>query len=463
MDTNTPIPPESSQPLLFAMPESPAGNASPSAEPRPRLRPIERHQVEMRTESLDQRLPAEHLARDIWAYLEQLDLAPLYARIKAVEGHKGRDATDPKVLFALWLYATLDGVGSARKLDELCRNGRPYEWLAGGASLNYHTLSDFRVQHGDVLDRLLTDSVATLLHQGLTDLKRVAQDGMRVRASAGAASFRREPTLRRCLAEAEVQVQALKQQVDEDATAVSRRQEAARQRAAEDRRARLQRAVQERQQLLDLRAQQQREKGVKCEPEKLRTSTTDPEARKMKMPDGGTRPAYNVQFATAAGSFVIVGVDVTNSGSDGGQMQPMVEQIVKRYQQAPEEYLADGGFSTLADIEQVTNDQNTKVYTPVKDEEKKRAAGTDPFAPLPKDSAAVAEWRCRMGTQEAKDIYAQRAATAECSNAQARNRNLYQFRVRGLQKVKAVALWFALAHNVLRTLVLRAAHGMAKV
>jgi transposase len=190
----------------------------------------------MRTESLDQRLPAEHLARDIWAYLEQLDLAPLYARIKAVEGHKGRDATDPKVLFALWLYATLDGVGSGRKLDELCRNDRPYEWLAGGASLNYHTLSDFRVQHGDVLDRLLTDSVATLLHQGLTDLKRVAQDGMRVRASAGAASFRREPTLRRCLAEAEVQVQALKQQVDEDATAVSRRQEAARQRAAEDRR-----------------------------------------------------------------------------------------------------------------------------------------------------------------------------------------------------------------------------------
>ena len=182
----------------------------------------------------------------------------------------------------------------------------------------------------------------------------------------------------------------------------------------------------------------------------------------MKMPDGGTRPAYNVQFATAAGSFVIVGVDVTNSGGDGGQMQPMVEQLVKRYQQAPEEYLADGGFSTLADIEQVSNEQNTKVYTPVKDEEKKRGAGTDPFAPLPKDSPAVAEWRRRMGTQEAKDIYAQRAATAECSNAQARNRNLYQFRVRGLQKVKAVALWFALAHNVLRTLVLRAAHGMAK-
>ena len=459
MNSNTPTPPHSTQPLLFALPE-PVAAEPRTVTPPPRLRPIERQQCAMHVESLDQRLPADHPARDVWAYVEHLDLSALYAPIKAVEGGRGRDATDPRVLLALWLYATIDGVGSARKLDDLCASDRAYEWLAGGASLNYHTLSDFRVEHGAVLDELFTHSVATLLQQGLVTLQRVAQDGMRVRASAGGASFRREPTLRRCLQEAEAQVQALKTQVGDDPAALSRRQEAARQRGADERQQRLQRALQERQKLAELRQRQQRDKGIKYDPAELRVSTTDPEARKMKMPDGGVRPAYNVEFATAATAHVIVGVAVTNSGSDGGQMRPMVEQLEQRYGQAPAEYLADGGFSTLADIEEVsTPERGTKVYTPVKDEDKKRAAGVDPFAPRPKDSAALAEWRQRMGTAEAKAIYAERAATAECANAQARNRNLYQFRVRGLAKVKTIALWFALAHNVVRTLALRAARS----
>lgn len=461
MNTTTSIRADSPQAVLFDLPPVPADIPQPtSTAAPPRLRPIERHQVEIRGESLDQRLPSAHTARDVWAYVAQLDLSAVYAKIKAVEGHKGRDATNPHVLFALWLYATIDGVGSARKLDELCRSERAYEWLAGGASLNYHTLADFRVGHDEVLDGLFTSSVAALLHQDLVTLQRVAQDGMRVRASAGAASFRREPTLLRCLQEAEAQVQALKPQVGEDAGAGSRRQQAAQERAACARRERVQQALQERQQLADLRERQQRDKGINYDPAELRASTTDPEARKMKMPDGGVRPAYNVQFATATGSQVIVGVDVINSGSDAGQMQPMVEQIEQRYGQAPQEYLADGGFATLDDIEQVrTPARGTQVYTPVKDEEKKRTAGIDPFAPRPNDSPAVAEWRQRMGTAEAKAIYAERAATAECVNAQARNRNLYQFRVRGLTKVTTIALWFALAHNVVRTLALRAAQA----
>lgn len=461
MNPTTPTPPHSTQPTLFEMPESPADDTKPmAAAAQPRLRPIQRHQIEMREESLDQRLSDEHPARDVWAYVEQLDLSPLYVKIKAVEGHKGRDATDPRVLLALWLYATIAGIGSARKLADLCQNHRAYEWLAGGASLNYHTLADFRVDHAEVLDELFTNSVATLLHQGLVQLKRVAQDGMRVRASAGSSSFHREPTLQRCLVDAEAQVQALKTQVGDDPAAVSRRQKAARERAAVQRRDRVQRALQERQKLEELRERQKREKGIKYDAAELRTSTTDPEARKMKMPDGGVRPAYNVQFATAVDSQVIVGVDVINSGSDSGQMQPMVEQIEQRYGQAPSEHLADGGFSTLDDIEEVsTAERGTKVYTPVKDEDKKRAAGVDPFAPRPKDSPVLAEWRQRMGTEEAKRIYTDRALTAECANAQARNRNLYQFRVRGLTKVKIVALWFALAHNVVRAHALRAAQG----
>jgi transposase len=457
MNPTTATPPASKQAAFFEIPEAPASAAASAV---PRLRPIQRHQIEMRTESLDQRLPVDHAVRAVWAYVEGLDLSPLYEKIRAVEEHPGRNATDPRVLVCLWLYATVDGVGSARKLDELCQTDRVYEWIAGGASLNYHTLSEFRVAHGEVLDQLLTSSVASLRHQGLVDLRRVAQDGMKVRASAGSSSFRRQPSLKRCWKEAEAQVEALKKQIDEDPAGMSRRRQAAQERAARERAQRIEQALREREQLAKRREQQKRDKGIKYDPEELRASTTDPEARKMKMGDGGFRPAYNVQLATATGAQVIVGVDVTPSGSDGGQMQPMVEQIERRYGQAPQEYLADGGFSTVDDIEKVsTPERGTQVYTPVKDEDKKRAAGVDPFAPRAKDSPTVAEWRQRMGTEPAKAIYAERASTAECVNAQARNRNLYQFRVRGLRKVKIIALWFALAHNVMRTLALRPRFG----
>jgi transposase len=463
MNATTPTPPESSQPTFFETPAATAGEARPAASSTPpRLRPIQRHQIEMRTESLDQRLPDDHPVRAVWAYAEKLDLTPLYEKIRAVEEHPGRNATDPRVLVCLWLYATIDGVGSARKLDELCQTDRVYEWICGGVSLNYHTLSEFRVAHGEVLDQLMTSSVASLLHQGLVNLRRVAQDGMKVRASAGSSSFRRRPTLQRSLEEAEGQVKALQKQLEEDPAGISRRQQAAQERAARERARRVEQALRERQELAKLREQQKRDKGIKYDPEELRASTTDPEARKMKMGDGGFRPAYNVQFATATDSQVIVGVDVIQSGSDGGQMQPMVEQIEQRYGQAPQEYLADGGFSTLDDIEKVsTPERGTKVYTPVKDEDKKRAAGVDPFAPRPKDSPTLAEWRQRMGTEEAKRIYAERASTAECVNAQARNRNLYQFRVRSSRKVKIIALWYAFAQNVMRALALCTAQGLA--
>jgi len=461
MNPTTPTPPNSSQPTFFETPAATASAPRPAASP-PRLRPIQRHQIEMRTESLEQRLSDDHPVRAVWAYVEKLDLSPLYEEIRAVEEHPGRNATDPRVLVCLWLYATIDGIGSARKLDELCQSDRVYEWICGGASLNYHTLSEFRVAHGEVLDQLLTSSVASLLHQGLVDLRRVAQDGMKVRASAGSSSFRRRPTLQRCLQEAEAQVEALQKQLEEDPAGMSRRQQAAQERAARERVRRVEQALRERQELAKLREQQKRDKGIKYHPEELRASTTDPEARKMKMGDGGFRPAYNVQFATATDSQVIVGVDVIQSGSDSGQMQPMVEQIEQRYGQAPQEYLADGGFSTLDDIEKVsTPERGTKVYTPVKDEDKKRAAGVDPFAPRAKDSPTLAEWRQRMGTEEAKRIYVERASTAECVNAQARNRNLYQFRVRGSRKVKIIALWYAFAQNVMRALALCAAQRLA--
>jgi hypothetical protein len=347
-------------------------------------------------------------------------------------------------------------VGSARELDRLCTEHLAYQWLCGGVTLNYHTLADFRTEQSAFLDRLLTESVATLLHQGLIDLKLVAQDGLRIRASAGAASFRREPSLKKCLAEAEAQVAALRSQVDEDSQAATRRQQAARERAAREKQERLQRALAEREALLALREQQKKEKGLKYEADKLRASTTDPEARSMKMADGGTRPGYNVQLATSVQGGIIVGVDVSNVGGDGGLMQPMLEQIHRRYEQRPEHMLVDGGFTVLKDIEQAESD-GVQVLGPIKNETSKKAQGDDPYQPRRNDGPGVAAWRQRMGTEAAQTMYRLRAATAEWANAQIRNRGLYQVRVRGQQKVLSIALWHAVAHNMLRAWVLRQA------
>lgn len=437
---------------LFPIPEiDPAGSSAPRPIGRPRVQRAERHQIEIQMLPLDALLPEDHPVRLVWEYVEGLDLAPLYEPIRAVEGHAGRDPIDPKILMALWLYATLDGVGSARQLDRLCRDHVAYQWICGGVSVNYHTLSDFRTAHTAFLDELLTRSVATLMHQDLVTLHRVAQDGMRVRASAGAASFRRGKTLEQCQTEAQQQVEALRKELDADPGGSSKRQQAARRRAARERSERIRRALEE---LPEVESKKKADKK-----DTARVSTTDPEARVMKMGDGGFRPAHNVQFATDTASQVITGVDVVNTGSDQGQMAPMVEQHRERHGRPPDEMLVDGGFAKHEDIEKVSSrESGTKVYAPVP---KPKKEDRDPYEPRAGDSDVIAEWRQRMGTAEAKAIYKQRASTAECVNAIARNRGLQQFLVRGLAKVRAVALWFALAHNLMRAVVLRAQAAVA--
>lgn len=410
----------------------------------PRVQKAERSQMELRPYHLDAILPEDHAARIVWDFVGKLDLSALYNDIRAVEGHAGRPSIDPVILMSLWMYATIDGVGSARALARLCEAHDAYRWICGGVSVNYHTLADFRVGHGKFLDEQLTTSVASLMAEGLVELNRVAQDGVRVRASAGAASFRRKNTLEECLKEAEEQIEALKKEVEEDPDGTNKRRRAAQERAARERKERVTEA---------LKHVQEIEKKKKAdEKEKARASTTDPEARVMKMADGGFRPAYNCQFAADTGSMVIVGVDVDNSGSDQGKMSPMVEQLQERYNQTPKEYLVDGGFASLDEIDRVGGSGEIIIFAPVrtpKDPER------NAHEPLPGDKPAVADWRCRMGTEEAKKIYKDRAATAECVNAQARNRGLQQFRVRGVEKVKYVLLWFAIAHNLMRAVALR--------
>jgi transposase len=430
---------------LFPMPPMPEKALEREVEGLPRLVSPNRSQLELRPIDLESLLSEDHPARAVWAFVESLDLEPIYGKIRSVEGRAGRPATDPRVLLALWIFATTDGVGSARALERLTEQHDAYRWICGGVSVNYHSLADFRVQHGEYLKELLTRSVAVLMAEGLVTLQRVAQDGVRVRASAGAASFRRRRRLEDYLREAGEQVERLAQELEEDPGATSRRQAAARKRSAEDRRRRVEAALGQMAEVESKKKPQERESA--------RASTTDAEARVMKMADGGFRPAYNGQFAVDTASQIVVGVDVSNLGSDQGRLGPMLDQMEERYRRLPQEGLVDGGFAGLRDVEQAAQ-RGVRIYAPVV---KPKDPDRDAHQPLARDSEAIAEWRQRMGTEQAKQIYKDRAATVECVNALARNRGLQRLLVRGKEKVHAVLLWFALAHNVMRGLSLRAA------
>jgi transposase len=436
------------QPLF----DLPAPEPVPSATPgsgKPRLARAQRTQVEMRLAALDDLLPPDHLARVIWGLIEQIDLSAFYAPIRAVEGQAGHPAIDPAILIALWLYATAEGVGSARALDRLCTEHIAYQWLCGGVSVNYHTLADFRVAHERALDECLTQHVAALMAEGLVSLERTAQDGVRIRASAGSGSFRRRERLEQFQTEAQARVEQLKAQAQADGDPRSPRQQAAQERAGRERLERVQQAVREMGELEQRRAKDHQKKSERKPP---RVSTTDPEARVMKMPNGGYQPAYNGQLAVETGSGVIVGVDVT-AQVDQGQIGPMLDQLAERYAEQPNEHLVDGGFVAHSDIETAA-DQGVAVYAPLP---APRAQDQDPTQPRATDGPGVRAWRERMQTEAAKTIYKLRAQTVEWANAGLCQRGLYQFEVRGRQKVRAVLLWFALLHNLLRSVRLRAA------
>ena len=442
---------------LFELPEpqacKPEGQTSPQQARV--LRPV-RNQIEWVERDLDGLLPDDHPARAIWAFLERMDLSAFYASIKSVQGRAGHPATDPQVLLALWLYATSEGVGSARQIDRFCKEHDAYRWLCGGVPINYHTLSDFRVANQEALDNLLTEILAAMMDAGLVTLRHVAQDGMRVRASAGASSFRRASSLQRCLVEAEQQVSALAAEREHPDPGRSARQEAARERAAKERQRRVEEALRR---MPEIEAAKERRKKNRSKAERkkvseARVSTTDPESRVMKMPDGGFRPAYNLQMATDRDSQVIVGVAVDTTGSDGGLAPPVLEQVVERTGQLPEAYLIDGSFAKREDITALEL-RGVTVYAPTRSP-RTTTSGRTKSEPRRDDTPQVACWRERMETEEAKEIYKQRAATAECVNAHARRRGLMQLSVRGAYKVRSVLLLMAITHNLLRWITLSA-------
>jgi len=430
------------------------GAKQPTQPEEARLRRPVRNQVEMMLRDLDSMVPEGHPVRAIWEFLEGLDLSAFYSSIRAVLDRPGRPASDPQVLLALWVYATVEGVGSARRLDGLCQEHDVYRWLCGGVPVNYHTLADFRVAHQEALDRLLTEIVGTLKANDLVTLKQVAQDGVRVRASAGAGSFHRRSHLEECLAEAEEQVKRLAQEREHPDPGMSRREQAARERAARERAERVREALEQMSAVQAAKERQQRTlaKTKRKKITEARVSTTDPEARVMKMSDGGWRPAYNVQLATEVDSGVIVGAAVVNQGNDSGQAPPMEEQVTQRTGVHPEAYLVDGGYAQREDIATLEGRKVT-VYAPVRPS-RTTTSGRERSSPRSGDSPAVVAWRQRMETEEAKSCYRMRAATAEWANAQARHHGLLPFTVRGLGKVLSVVLLVVIAHNILRGLAL---------
>jgi len=421
-------------------------NKKTSSGSRVRLRTAQRNQYEWRDVCLEDVVPKDHQVRAIWAYVQSLDLTPLLDQIKVTEDNVGRDTTDPAILITLWMYATIEGVGSARRLDDLTKRDWTYMWICGGVSVNYHMLNDFRVNHADFLDGVLTHSIASLMHAEVVTLKTVAQDGMRVRANAGSSSFRRKPSLKKCLAEAAARVEKLKEESESESTRQDndRQRKAAAERAAKDRAARVAAALEN---LKELEAQKERrEKGSG---DKARCSTTDPEARNMKMGDGGFRPAYNVQFASDGETRMIAVVDVSNNGSDGGQMSPVHSEIVERYGTIPDSYVVDGGFTTIADVTKVER-AGSEVIGPIPRSKETLAKGGDPHARGKKDTDEMAAFRKRMAGDGAKAKLKLRPSIAEYPNATCRNHGLHQFPVRGLAKVRAVALWHAIVHNFQR-------------
>lgn len=410
---------------------------------------------------LDGLIASDHRARVVMGFVESLELSPLYEAIKAREGEPGRPPSDPAVLLALWLYATIEGVGSARQLERLAQHDPAYRWLAGGVPLNYHGLADFRVAHVEVLDRLLTESVTALIAEGVVSLAEIAVDGTKVRANAGRGSFKSGSKLERIGAAVEQRLAMLKAEVASDPESSSRRKRAAQERAARQVKERAERA---RAALDQVRAEKQKrarshakdEAKKKSEP---KVSLSDPQARLMRFPDGAIRPAYNAQIAGTPKQGIIVSVEMTDRRNDAGLAAPMIEDVVRRYGKAPETLLVDTHYATAEDIGALAQHDAgpVTVYAPPPAERDNVKAAT--LAKRAKQRArepdSVKEWRSRMATPAGEAVYGRRKLI-ERVNAHLKNRGFGFIPVRGLIKAKAVALWHALAHNLLTVHRLRA-------
>jgi len=486
-----------------------AGEVEKEKTRRVRLKPINREQMVLRPMNVERLVPEDHEVRAIWEFVGRTDLSGYYEEIEAVEGEAGRSATDPQLLISLWIYGYSKGVSAAREIGRLCEYDPAYQWLTGLEPINYHTLSDFRVKHKEGLDALFIEVLGLLSAEGLISLERVMHDGSKVKACASGDTFRREGKIRAHLELAREQVE----QMGDPRTAeeVSPRVAKARQRAAREKKERLELALRE---MEKIRAT----KSSKAEKGEVRVSMTDPEARVMKQSDGGYAPSYNAQISTDAKEKVIVGVGVSQCGSDYEELVPAVEKVEEALGRVPEQMVTDGGFVSRENIlamkekgidfigpmgvgvAQSAGQMKRRGVDPsfypeafhydaVRDtyrcpaekrlrpdgEEKRpgrtnykyRASAADCQKCIFKqkccpqneamgraivrgvDDPVVVVHKEKMETEEAKQIYRQRGAVAEFPNAWIKEKiGLRQFRLRGLIKVGMEVLWACLAYNI---------------
>jgi transposase len=487
----------------MAPPES-----EPASPPVARFQPINRQQMVFRTVDVEQLLEPDHLARAIWEMTGRLDLTAYTEEVRAVEGRAGRPGIDPRLLISLWVYAYSERVSSAHEVERRCAYHPAYQWLTGCEVINYHTLSDFRVQHQQALDGLFAQLLAILSSEGLITLEKVVHDGTKVKAAASGNSFHREKTLRAHLQAAQERVRVMGDPREE---APDRRTRAARQRAGREQVERLQQALEE------LQKVQAAPEG-RAEPAERRVSETDPQARVMKQGDGGFAPSHNVQISTDTAHALIVGAGVTQDSNDQQQLVPAVEEVQQQNGRAPGQMIVDDGYTTrenilaadergldliggtlAADPEATTRRLEQRGVDPAFYPQNFRydaarntypcpAGKVLPFQTIKHDRvgverhvykahaadcracalrracqpgqhgrrivrteqvAAVAAYAAKMQTEAARAAYRLRAPVAEFSNLWLKAKlGLRQFCVRGLAKARCEVLWACLTYNI---------------
>jgi transposase len=421
-----------------------------------RLLQPDRTQLRWDMISLDSQLPPDHRARMVWAFVQTLDLSAFRERIKARDDQPGRPATDPAVLLALWLYATLDGVGAARAIERLCQYHAAYRWLAGTVPVNHDMLSAFRRDSGDRLDKLLTGTLTALIEEGLLTLEEMAIDGTKVRARAGHNSLAGRERLERIESAVATRVASLKAELEQDAGGAEQNRRARALRAAAEQARRIDRAKQHlaarEQEKLERARTHAKEEAKKRAP---KVSLSDPEVRQMRMPDGATHPAWNVQVATAQG--FVVGIEPTDRRNDAGLADDMVAQVERRCGAVPDRLLADATAMTRDEIKGlVERHPDLQVYSPPATEKAEVTAETQRKRRSQRkhEAVAVKDWRARMESEAGKLVYRRRKLT-EHAHAKMKNRGFGRMLVHGKAKVRSVCLLHAMALNLLHAQGLR--------
>jgi transposase len=416
-----------------------------------RIKEAKREQMSMEIVDYNELIPEEHPARIIVKFVEELNLEGFYSDIKSLPGVAGRSATDPKLLLCLWLYATLEGIGSARLLEKLCERDAAFRWICGGVGVNYHTLSDFRHENGARLDQLLTDIMSTFIIKGIVRLKSLIVDGTKVKASASKKSFKRKTRLNKIKKETAHYIEELRRELDRDPNAGNRRREAARLSAQEKIKAKVEAALAELPKVEAAKELAKKKVKKGTEVKEAKVSTSDPDARLMKFADKSVKAGYNCQIVMEPESYIVVSVDISQNGNDQGLLKPLIEQIDSRYKERPDRALVDSGYQVKQDIIDLADHRKPLlVYSPLpKKKENIKKASLDKRkkkeANYPESLKAFYK---RMENKVSQKYYKVRSRI-ETFNGILHNRMRRGFHLRGKDKVKSELLLQAISHNIM--------------